>query len=157
MINRPYYERRGAPTQTKDGGAACCNAAMTQLRLPPCAWCEPVDGPESRVDWALENGPYVRLMAEIYSAPVWTRDGVGDIVEALPIGDDLKRAIMQWGDDYTDIGDRFCSEELIYECSPHFPLRWYNARGAALADRLRAELGDGWTVDYSMLRRSYCN
>lgn len=122
-----------------------------------CAWCEPLHIIDPARDWAETYGRYVRLMAEICSSPVWVRDGTGVCVEELPVSDPLKRALVHWGDDYTEIGDMLAHDVLIYECSPAFPLAWYNARGAALAEALRHELGADWQVDYSSLGCHYCD
>lgn len=97
---------------------------------------------------------YVRLMLDYDRFNnVWDSSGAACVPYNLPVSVELRAAIERWSTDHEDL-DRLLRGDYLYaENSPDYPLQWMNARGAALADRLRAELGSEWTVDHLPLHR----
>jgi hypothetical protein len=84
---------------------------------------------------------FVRLMADYSSDGVWNAGGAMMDRDSLPVSQELRDAIERWCIDYEASqfyrgrGDR----------TVDFDTASFNARGEALAIRLRDEL-PGWTV-----------
>jgi len=84
---------------------------------------------------------FVRLMADYSSDGVWNAGGAMMDRDSLPVSQDLRDAIERWCIDYE--GSQFYRGRS--DRTVDFDTASFNARGAALAVRLRVEL-PGWTV-----------
>ena len=109
----------------------------------------------------------IKLMADYHCWPLWTvdteTDGFGDVdPDTLPISDLLKQDLMAWAQQLDAALDWNDPAGTVWPAG--FWTR-FNARGAALAERLRAELGpevevlthfwgDGGAKRRSRLRRA---
>ncbi len=67
-------------------------------------------------------------------------------VKKLPISDDLKEAIQAWDDEYQGTLDRNYPPDSAFK-SPDAETA-HTRKGAELAERLQAELGEAYSVKY---------
>jgi CspA family cold shock protein len=81
--------------------------------------------------------------------PVWGEDGSFDPIE-VEIGDELRRDLMQWADEWTRIvwGEYGPDDPRTPEPSAE-QYREFWSKGRTLADRLQVELGDGFEVVFA--------
>lgn len=129
------------------------------MHLAPCA-CRPAEWLEQDDGKWWEDGDtavptYVKLMLDCcHDDNVWDSEGASHVLYALPVSFSLHFDIGRWSADHADMEGWLRGEYLYAENNPDYPLEWMNRRGAALADRLRGELGPEWTVDHQLLHRS---
>ncbi|NQE86274.1 hypothetical protein [Nocardia terpenica] len=94
----------------------------------------------------------LQLRPEIQCYPIWVfRDGMFNNVEpsSLGLSSDLANALERWADRWD------ATYDLVNDPgNPHFDTDADENRfwedGRELADRLRAELGDGWGVELEL-------
>jgi hypothetical protein len=126
------------------------------ITLRPCA-CLPRREYSPRGQWRSEKEPqkFVHLWLDICASGLWGSDGTEGIVDDLPISDALITAIERWQQDYDDSWNMMtkAAEGGPPEYEAAYPHDWFDARGAALAAALRAELGPEWEITHKPLMR----
>ncbi|QJQ32748.1 hypothetical protein GV829_10095 [Sphingomonas lacunae] len=98
----------------------------------------------------------VTLWLDICATGLWDGSGMSGMPEHLPIPFALAQDIGRWQADYDDswnIARWHSREEGPPEFSPDYPHDHFDRRGEALAERLRAALGEAWTVRHAPLMR----
>jgi hypothetical protein len=90
-----------------------------------------------------------RLMADYDCHPLWGTSAaeIGDVDPAsLPISAELVGDLARWAADFDATLDRDDPARSGFASAQAKAA--FDARGAALAERLRAELGAGWAIDH---------
>lgn len=91
----------------------------------------------------------LRLAKEYLAGPVFCPDfeKMGHIdVEELPVSEELKRAIQAWDSEYqSTFNDDYPPESGFASSELEVA---HTRQGAELAERLQAELGEGYSVEY---------
>ena len=93
-------------------------------------------------------GRWIRLMADFGAFGVWDKDGRAEVVDGLPISDDLKSDIEGWSDWF----DSDCDFGMPNPRS--FPRALFAKAGLLLAKRLKTELPPEWTVVYHDMEKA---
>jgi len=88
----------------------------------------------------------LRLSAEYFAHPLWERtpgEAPTDVDPAsLPLSDELIEGLRSWNEDFQDIA------QTKYAFATSHERQQWEARGRALAQSLRDELGDDYCIEY---------
>ncbi len=100
-------------------------------------------GPQSRREWDEPHGYLLLMPSELLEIPLWDEEGVlttepDYLSEVLGLTDELIVDLIEWG--------------LAYAEHEKVPQSAYMQRGAALVERLRAEVGTKYPVQAGPFR-----
>ena len=91
-----------------------------------------------------DSRPLLRVFPDYSADPVWDDTGMADL-DRLQVSDLLRSELRQWAREWEELMGVRTSRYAIVDSSGHSS---WDEEGLRLAQRLQAELGDAYEVEY---------